>query len=275
MKTFQSYYFKRLSKTNQSTVKFYKSSALCANRTKPKKEEFQKILKNKVDIDVDFGISYFSNLENFKHNLNNDKIFQINLKDPIQVDGLIKKYDLIFSIHCKQLFPSRLVNSVRCINIHPGYNPINRGWYPQVFAIIHDLPIGATIHEMDEKLDNGPIIARKLVPKYNIDSSEDLYNRIIEAELDLLNKNIIAIINNEYTPFEPEDQGQVFLKKDFNILCEFDLEEKASFREFLNRLRALNHGDYQNAFYWDPQLKEKVYINLELSKKLEFEFINN
>ncbi len=88
-------------------------------------------------------------------------------------------FDLVISIHCLQLFPKNLVNSVRCINIHPGYNPINRGWYPQVFSIINNLPIGATIHEMDEELDHGPIIARKMVQKFDWDTSLTLYDRVL------------------------------------------------------------------------------------------------
>ena len=88
------------------------------------------------------------------------------------VEWISTNYDLVISVHCLQFFPKNLVNNIRCINIHPGYNPINRGWYPQVFAIVHDLGIGATIHEMDEKLDNGPIIARELLTKLEWDTSE-------------------------------------------------------------------------------------------------------
>ena len=41
-------------------------------------------------------------------------------------DILIKKYDIIFSLHSKQIFPGELVKNVKCINIHPGYNPNNK-----------------------------------------------------------------------------------------------------------------------------------------------------
>ena len=54
------------------------------------------------------------------------------LKVKENIDFLINEYDLIISLHCKQLFPSSLVEKVKCINIHPGLNPNNRGWFPQV-----------------------------------------------------------------------------------------------------------------------------------------------
>jgi methionyl-tRNA formyltransferase len=95
---------------------------------------------------------------------------------------IIDSFDLVIFVHCFQLFPKTMVNAVRCVNIHPGYNPINRGWYPQVFAIVNDLPIGATIHEMDEKLDNGPIIVRELVEKYARDTSLTIFLMILKTQ---------------------------------------------------------------------------------------------
>lgn len=208
-----------------------------------------------------FAISPNSNLDDFKELGINQAI---NVKDELSIDIIIKKFDLIISAHCKQLFPLKLVSSLKCINIHPGYNPVNRGWYPQVFSILNNLPIGATIHEMDEELDHGPIIDRKLVDKYSWDSSLTLYNRILNAELELLDKNIDNIINGTYSVIKPEGNGNLFLKKDFNNLLHIDLEEKVTFRIAIDKLRALTHGEYKNAFFYDEH-GNKVYINLVLS----------
>jgi dTDP-4-amino-4,6-dideoxyglucose formyltransferase len=193
-------------------------------------------------------------------------IFQINLKNIDSINHILETYELVLSIHCKQLFPEKLVNGVKCININPGYNPINRGWYPQVFAIIYDLPIGATIHEIDNELDNGNIIARKFVEKLNIDTSLSLYNRILKAEIELLKSNLLGVLNQTYSIILPEKNGNIFLKKDFNSLCKIDLDEKLTAKEFINKIRALTHGNYSNAFFEDEQTKEKIYIKIELKK---------
>lgn len=182
---------------------------------------------------------------------------------------ILKQYKLVFSAHCIQFFPKILTENVKCINIHPGYNPINRGWYPQVFSIIHNLPIGATIHEMDSKLDNGPIIVRELVPKFAYDTSHSLYNRILEAELKLFREWYLKILNNDYVVFSPEKEYNYFSKSDFSELCELDLDEKLTMSEFLNKLRALTHGSYNNAFFIDSDSGRKVYlsINFKLADK--------
>lgn len=207
-----------------------------------------------------YAISPFSNKKNFTK-LN---VVVYDLKSKEDIKEIIENYNLIISIHCKQLFPPSLVQNIKCINVHPGYNPINRGWYPQVFSIINDLPIGATIHEIDDKLDHGKIIARSFVPKYDYDTSETLYMRIIEKELTLFKLYIDKIINNNYETISPEDEGNLYLKKDFNNLLELDLDETTTVGNLINRLRALTHGAYNNAYFIDKKSGKKVFVGVKL-----------
>ena len=226
-------------------------------------ERFEKEVLSIVkynDIEIRFCCSPFSNKKDFK-NLNCD-VRVADLRDKNTIESLILSKDLILSIHCKQIFPKLLVNSVKCINVHPGYNQINRGWYPQVFAIIKDLDIGATIHEIDEYLDHGAIIARAKVEKFEYDTSLSLYNRVVEKELELLMDNIDSIFNNTYDLFSPEEEGELNLKKDFSSMCELDLDEQLSMRDALKRLRGLSHGDYMNAYYID-NVGNKIYVVLK------------
>lgn len=190
------------------------------------------------------------------------KVF--NLKDQKAIDKIIADYDLVFSIHCKQIFPADLVTKVRCINVHPGYNPINRGWYPQVFAIINDYQIGATIHEIDTELDNGNIIARDFVGKEIYDTSETLYNKVIAKEIELLDQHLESILANDYKAFEPEAENNIFLKKDFNQLLHLDLNEETTVGKVIDKLRALTHGSYSNAYFIDEKTGKKIYVGIQL-----------
>lgn len=181
--------------------------------------------------------------------------------------SLLGKFDLIISLHCKQFFPAGLVKSIKCINVHPGFNPVNRGWYPQVFAIIEDTIIGATIHEMDEKLDHGPIIAQEKTFINSWDTSLEVYQRILELEIKLLSENLVPILKGEYIPQRMESEGILRTKADFNAICELDLDEVGEFKIFLNKLRALSHGEYKNAFFIDPVSGKKVYVKIDLEPK--------
>lgn len=192
--------------------------------------------------------------------LNEKNIIEIDLNK--QLKEVISEYRLFFSIHSKQFFPRELVQNTTCINIHPGYNPHNRGWYPQVFSIINDEIIGATIHVMDARLDHGQIIDRKKVVKYLWDTSESVYNRVLDAEIDLLKKNIRNIIEGNFKSFNPEFEGKLYQRRDFNSLCKIDLNEKGTFLEFYNRLRALTHGNYKNAYFIDPDSGKKIFLSI-------------
>src|ERR1043165_3346946 len=109
-------------------------------------------------------------------------------------------HDLILSLHCKQLFPAGLVKKIRCINVHPGFNPYNRGWFPQVFSILNKKKAGATIHEIDEELDHGAIIAQKEVKIESWDTSLMAYEKIQGAEIELLKENLETILFHSYHP---------------------------------------------------------------------------
>lgn len=227
--------------------------------------KFKQVVKD-LSLDTQgftFATSPYSNSNDF----GGIKVLTYDLKIESNVNYIISNYDLVFSIHCKQIFPKPLVKGVKCINIHPGYNPINRGWYPQVFSIINDLPIGATIHEIDEQLDHGGVIVRELVEKFSYDTSETLYNRILEKEVDLLYRYLPSILNKKYDLISPEDEGNLYLKKDFNKLLEIDLQEEYKAGDLINRLRALTHGAYKNAYFIDKETGDKIYIGIQLNKE--------
>ena len=180
--------------------------------------------------------------------------------------SLIGKFDLIFSLHCKQLFPAELVNKVKCINVHPGYNPYNRGWFPQVFSILNNYKAGATIHEIDELLDHGVIIAQKEVVIESYDTSLSAYEKIQQAEVELLNENLENILRNTYQTIVSEE-GNVNLKKDFNALLKIDLDKKVTMHEAIDYLRAMSHGNYKNAYFIDKKTGSKIFANLNLQKE--------
>lgn len=213
----------------------------------------------------DFYRSEESKIEkHYEDDINELKIVNVR-KDVL---FLYSKYQLIFSLHCKQIFPKELLTKVRCINIHPGYNPLNRGWYPQVFAINEGKPVGATIHEIDEKLDHGKIIVREKLDILPWETSKDVYERILNLEIKLLEKWLIKILSGNYETELPEFEGEVRTRKDFKQLCELKLSESVSLGEAIDRLRALTHGYYKNAYFIDKN-GTKVFVSINLERDVK------
>lgn len=211
-----------------------------------------------------FDFRYSDSNQSFLEEYEDDPYFKpLNVKD--EVEEICRTYDLIISLHCRQIFPKELVEKVRCINVHPGYNPYNRGWYPHVFSILNALPAGVTIHEMDEKIDHGPIIAQRQVEIYSWDTSEDVYNKILQLEVDLLREYLHEIIEGKYEKTTPANIGNYNSREDYSALCEINLDQYMKARDFINLLRALSHGDHKNAYFFDDD-GNKVWVKIALEK---------
>lgn len=229
----------------------------------PLYKEFRNIIKDKQLECKNFNFAFsYNNKYLCEVYRDNDEFIPINIKE--SPSEIINKYDLIISLHCKQIFPPEIVKSTDCVNIHPGFNPYNRGWYPQVFSILNKMPCGVTIHLIDENLDHGDIIVQEEIEIKEWDTSETVYNKIIELEIKLLNENIEKIINKDYKVVRPSLEGNVNLKKDFNELCEIDLDESGTARDFIDRLRALSFSKYNNAYFITKE-GEKVWVNIKLT----------
>ncbi len=166
-----------------------------------------------------------------------------------------KYYDLVFSMHCKTIFPKILTSSVRCVNIHPGFCPYNRGMFPHVFSIVNGLPAGVTIHEMTDEIDLGPCIAQVEVKVKDCDTSGSLYERILDCEMELLDFMLPAIIQNSYKAFDYFDKGNYNSMEDFKRLCDFSSVTNESFPILFAKLRALSHPGYLNAHYNGTKFK--------------------
>ena len=189
----------------------------------------------------------------------------IDMKSEDQIDQIIKNNDLVISAHCKKIFPKILTDGIRCINIHPGYNPYNRGWYPQVFSLNNGLPLGATVHIIDDMLDHGDIIIREEIKIEDCDTSLSLYNKIIEKEIGIFKKVLPDIISDNIKTQTPEIEGNVNYKSDFDNLCRLDMDSVGTLREHINLLRSLTHGEYSNAYFEDSK-GNKIYISINLDK---------
>jgi len=225
-------------------------------------EEFKKIASSR-DIKVDYFCSPKSN-KTFQYEIKNSLITPIVLKEDDST--LINNYELGISCHSKQLFPALLVNSLLCINIHPGLNPFNRGWFPQVFSIINGLPIGATIHIMDEEIDHGDIIVQEEVEINLEDTSSDVYNKVIKKEIELLKQYIDKILDNSFQKSSPSSEGNYNSIQDYKNLCQIDLNKKTTMKEAIDFLRAMTHPPYKNSYFIDED-GDKIYISIELERK--------
>ena len=177
--------------------------------------------------------------------------------------ALLRDFGLIISLHCRQVFPTPVVNGIRCINFHPGFNPHNRGWFPHVFSMLNGKPAGITIHEMDEEIDHGPIIYQEEIHIGPSEVSWEVYQRIIAREKLLFEEWIDKLVRRDYIPRAPSGEGNYNSKQDFDRLTEIRMDQNAPGRDFLNHLRAMTFPGYQNAWFRDENGK-RWHVSLRI-----------
>ena len=226
-------------------------------------EHFVDLLERKPQ-NAEFDFYYATWNKAFKDLFRDSKKMKpIKLKD--QDDTFFNQYDLFISLHCKQLFPDKMVNEHICINVHPGYNPYNRGWFPQVFGIINKMPIGVTIHKMDTELDHGPILYQKQLKLNAYDTSKDVYDRILQTEMELVEEHLEDILNGSYELTPMKEEGNLNTKYDYEAMREIDLSKQATYGEVIDFLRAMTHPPYDNAYFYDED-GNRIYVKVSLKK---------
>jgi methionyl-tRNA formyltransferase len=135
------------------------------------------------------------------------------------------------------------------INVHPGYLPHARGYNPNVWSIVEDLPAGVSIHYMEEEVDAGDVIARTKLDVSFEDTGKSLYDRLETAAVDLFKETWPAIVSGNISGIsQDESKARSHLKQDFVDLCEIDPREEYQAKELVDILRALTYPPFDNAF---------------------------
>lgn len=92
--------------------------------------------------------------------------------------------DLIVSVAAPVIFKKELIGLPKhgCINIHHGALPFYRGMMPTFWQLFHgEKRVGITVHQINERLDEGPIILQEFLTVSEKESLESLIIRSKQA----------------------------------------------------------------------------------------------
>jgi Formyl transferase len=85
-----------------------------------------------------------------------------------------------------KIIPATFIEGRTILNCHPGMLPHNRGVDAFKWSIVNAWPVGVTLHAIDEVIDRGTILFRRLVPIFANDTLPALCQRAYDFECDLL-----------------------------------------------------------------------------------------
>lgn len=94
----------------------------------------------------------------------------------------------VFLIVGAGLLPASFVSATRgrVLNSHPGIIPLVRGLDAFKWAVLDGMPIGNSIHYIDEEADAGEVIAVRPTPVFESDTLEQFARRHYELEIDMM-----------------------------------------------------------------------------------------
>lgn len=177
--------------------------------------------------------------------------------------------EILISAGYDHIVPESVLDSFeRAINAHWSLLPYGRGENPNVWSIIDDHPAGVTIHEMLPEVDSGPIIAQREVPVNPDDTGRDLYERLIDEQVDLFASTWPSIRHGDYdSSSNPSQDGTYHRQSEFDELCELPIEKEMSMKRCIDILRALTFEPYKNAYF--EQDGHRYYVTIDISQENE------
>lgn len=199
--------------------------------------------------------------------LDESLIFRGNeFKNPKVIEFLSSlELDYIFGIHFPYIVPVEILvlPKIGVVNLHPAYLPYNKGWHTPSWAIIEGYPYGATLHFMDESLDEGDIIHQKKMEVYPIDTANSLYKRVLKLEEEVFYEAFDSLVKLKPNRIKQINEGTSHQKKDLKSIQKIDFTENSNGIEFINKIRALTTNDQnESAYFILNDKKIGVHINL-------------
>ena len=132
---------------------------------------------------------------------------------PVDAD-ILSFTERVVSYGYRHIVPPSLIVPGKLINIHIGYLPWNRGADPNFWSWHDDTPKGVTIHQIDEGIDTGPILARMETPLNKSATLKETYELLLHREAMFLFREYWQDIRDGMKPFEQIGESTSHKKKD-------------------------------------------------------------
>jgi hypothetical protein len=85
-----------------------------------------------------------------------------------------------------KIVPAHFIKGRTIINAHPGLLPVNRGVDAFKWSIVRGAQLGVSLHIIDEKIDAGTCIGRRVVEVFNRDTLRTTCDLAYEIEVEMM-----------------------------------------------------------------------------------------
>lgn len=163
-------------------------------------------------------------------------------------DLTIKNAEVAFSVHYPYILSATILSCYqgKAYNIHPGYLPWGRGYFPIFWALWEETPAGATLHAMSAQVDRGPVVDQIAVDYSAEDTGGSLFQRVRLAEKKLITHwwDKIRAGDELATHQQPPLAGTYHSRYEFDMLKNSVQLETISAAKLVKLIRCLSFPGY-------------------------------
>ncbi|MFQ5866772.1 MAG: methionyl-tRNA formyltransferase [bacterium] len=172
--------------------------------------------------------------------------------ESINNDGQILKRlspDFLFVCGWREIISRDIlrISKYGTIGFHPSLLPEGRGPAPIINSILQGIRwSGVTMFYLDKGLDNGDIIGQEKFVIGKDDYAEDIYNKVISAGKELINRYLPLLISGN-APRKPQDELKATYFKKLSLKNnEIDIENEST-KQIYDKIRAFS-SPYRGAY---------------------------
>lgn len=144
----------------------------------------------------------------------------------------IYENELLLFAGYKPIVPKKVLESNVCINVHYSLLPQYRGLHSTVWAILNDEEyLGATIHLMDEFIDNGPILYQYKV-KNDRESNSRQYMEMFNSHIkDVIGYVLTDFLDGKIIPQKQDKNNASWVGRRNEKDCMIDFAKHLSYQK--------------------------------------------
>lgn len=185
-----------------------------------------------------------------------------DLPNSDEVISIIKgiEPDLMFVVYYDNILKPKLFKLAKegVINLHLANAEKYRGCYSTTFAIINgEKEYGVTLHYIDEGIDTGPVIDKKVFELKREWTGKDLYDMATGEGFKLFQENLNSIIEeNAVSQKQKTSEELKFYKK--SQFPSHNITFEGSGEDVYNRIRALMFPPFPHPYFYIGD--RKIYL---------------
>jgi len=156
------------------------------------------------------------------------------------------KHLIFFSTEFDRIIKPSKFSSKRLYNIHFSLLPRYKGMYTSAWPLLNgERYSGVTLHEIDQGIDTGDVIAQLEFPIEDNDNCRDLYFKYISHGINLFKNNFLKIIEENYEAKKQPSCGSSYYSKSSINYSDLSIDLNKTAYEIRNQIRAFAFKEYQ------------------------------